>query len=130
MVPKDCRYTKEHEWVRLEGEEAVIGITEYAQSALGDIVFVELPKVGTRLEQMKTFGSVEAVKAVSDLYAPLTGEVAAVNAQIQSDPSVVNRSPHGDGWMMRLKVANPKELDALLGPEEYEKMVAEIDAGH
>jgi glycine cleavage system H protein len=129
MVPKDCRYTKEHEWVRREGDEVVVGITDYAQSALGDIVFVELPAVGRPLEQMESFGSVEAVKAVSDLYSPVTGAVVAVNPAITADPSVVNRSPHGDGWMLRARMTQASELDNLLTPEQYEVLVAELEAG-
>jgi glycine cleavage system H protein len=129
-VPKDCRYTKEHEWVRLEGDRVRIGITDYAQSALGDIVFVELPKVGQRLAQMQPFGSVEAVKAVSDLFSPVTGEVLEVNPGVSDDPMVVNRSPHGDGWMVVAKMENPGELETLLTPEAYEALVAGLEAGH
>ena len=103
MVPQDCRYTKDHEWVRREGEEALIGITDFAQGQLGDIVFVELPAVGRSLNQGGVFGSVEAVKAVSDLYSPVSGEVTAVNPAIGGDPSVVNRAPYGDGWMIRAR---------------------------
>jgi glycine cleavage system H protein len=123
-IPKDCRYTQEHEWVKVEGTDVRIGITDYAQSALGDIVFVELPKTGQRLAQMQPFGSVEAVKAVSDLYSPVTGEVIEVNTGIAEDPTVVNRAPHGDGWMVRARMSNPAELEGLLTPEAYEKLVA------
>lgn len=129
-IPKDCRYTKEHEWVKVEGDEVRIGITDYAQSALGDIVFVELPKVGQKLAQMQPFGSVEAVKAVSDLFSPVTGEVLEINTAIEDDPTVVNRSAHADGWMIRARLQNPKELDALLTPEAYAKVVSELEAGH
>ncbi len=129
-IPKDCRYTKEHEWVKLEGERVRIGITDYAQSALGDIVFVELPKKGQKLTQMQPFGSVEAVKAVSDLFSPVTGEVMDVNNAIADDPTVVNREPHGGGWMVVARAENLKELDGLLGPDEYEKLVAGLEGGH
>jgi len=129
MVPQDCRYTKEHEWVRVEGGEVVIGITDFAQSSLGDVVFVELPAVGRKLTAMGAFGSVEAVKTVADLYSPVTGEVTAINDAIKVDPSVVNRAPHGDGWMIRARMSNPSEIDALMGPKEYEAMVAELEAG-
>jgi glycine cleavage system H protein len=129
-IPKDCRYTKEHEWVKVEGNEVRIGITDYAQSALGDIVFVELPKVGQKLAQMQPFGSVEAVKAVSDLFSPITGEVVEVNEAIADDPTVVNRFAHTDGWMIRARFSDPKELDRLLDPEEYGRLAAELEAGH
>ena len=130
MIAPNCRYTKEHEWVRAEGSEVVIGITDYAQSALGDIVFVELPKVGAKLAQMQPFGSVEAVKAVSDLFSPVTGEVTAINPAVADDPSVVNRSPFEDGWMIRARAANLSELDALLGPKDYEELLAGLEQGH
>ncbi len=129
-IPKDCRYTKEHEWVRLTGDTAVIGITDYAQSALGDIVFVELPKVGLKLVAEQPFGSVEAVKAVSDLFSPVNGEVTEVNAAIADDPTVVNKSPYGDGWMIKAKVADVKQIEQLLAPADYEKLVAGLEGGH
>lgn len=130
MVPKDCRYTKEHEWVRLEGDEAWIGITDYAQGALGDIVYVELPSVGAGLSQGQTFGSVEAVKAVSDLFSPISGTVTAVNDALASDPPVVNREPHGAGWMIRARLSKPAEMDGLLTPDDYDALVASLEAGH
>ena len=130
QVPKDCRYTKEHEWVRREGNEVRIGITDYAQSALGDIVFVELPSAGRKLAQMQPFGSVEAVKAVSDLFSPVTGEVLESNGAIADDPSMVNRAPHGDGWMIRARLQDPAELEKLLSPQEYETLVAGLEAEH
>jgi glycine cleavage system H protein len=129
-IPKDCRYTKEHEWVKADGSEVRIGITDYAQSALGDIVFVELPKVGQRLAQLQAFGSVEAVKAVSDLYSPVTGEVLEVNSGIADDPTVVNRSPYEEGWMVRARLADPAELNKLLAPEDYARLVASLEEGH
>jgi glycine cleavage system H protein len=126
---KDCRYTKEHEWVRVEGKEVRIGITDYAQSALGDIVFVELPKAGQKLGQMQPFGSVEAVKAVSDLFSPISGEVLESNAALGDDPTLANRSPFGDGWMIRASLANASELDTLMDAAAYEKLVSELEAG-
>lgn len=129
-VPTDCRYTKEHEWVRVEGSLAVIGITDYAQSALGDIVFVELPKVGLKLVAEQPFGSVEAVKAVSDLFSPLNGEVVEINAAIADDPTVVNKSPHGDGWMIKATMSDAAQIEKLLSPADYEKLVAGLEGGH
>lgn len=119
-VPDGLRYTAEHEWVRATDDPAVVdvGITDYAQGELGDIVFVNLPKVGDRFEAHQAFGTVEAVKAVSDLYSPLAGEVVAVNAALDSDPAAVNRSPYEDGWMIRLRV-DPAGLDTLLSPAAY-----------
>jgi glycine cleavage system H protein len=130
MIPKDCRYTNEHEWVRPDGPDHVkIGVTDYAQGALGDVVFVELPSVGTALHQMQPFGSVEAVRTVSDLFSPVTGEVAAVNEALSSDPGIVNRSPYDEGWMIRARITDPKELDALLTPDAYEEMVRGLEGG-
>jgi glycine cleavage system H protein len=127
--PKDCRYTKEHEWVRPEGSEVRIGITDYAQQALGDIVFVELPKAGQALAQMQPFGSVEAVKAVSDLFSPISGQVLEANAALADDPTLANNAPYGGGWMIRASLAKPGELENLLTAEQYEKLIAELEAG-
>src|SRR5262250_2105040 len=127
-VPADLRYTKEHEWAKLEGDKARIGITAFAQEQLGDVVFVELPKVGARVSAMKTFGVVESVKAVSDLYAPLSGEVVEINADLAKKPETVNADPYGQGWMLVVKMADPKELDALMSALDYEKLIA--TAGH
>jgi glycine cleavage system H protein len=124
MVPTDLRYTKDHEWVRLDGDTATVGISEYAADQLGDIVFVELPEVGRTLEQFATFGVVESVKAVSDLFAPLGGEVTAVNEALAGQPELVNREPYGGGWMIRLRVADPSQTDELLDPGAYEALVA------
>jgi glycine cleavage system H protein len=118
-IPEGLRYTKEHEWVRVEGAEAVIGITDYAQSELGDIVFVELPASGRQVRQMEPFGTIEAVKAVSDLYSPVSGEVVAVNGALQDDAGLVNRSPYTAGWMVRTKLSDPSELDRLLTAAQY-----------
>jgi glycine cleavage system H protein len=127
-VPADLRYTKEHEWAKLEGDKARVGITAFAQEQLGDVVFVELPKVGTKVTAMKTFGVVESVKAVSDLFAPLSGEVVETNAELTKKPETVNRDAYGQGWMIVIKLANPKEFDGLLSAADYEKLVAA--AGH
>jgi glycine cleavage system H protein len=125
MVPDDRRFTKEHEWVRVEGDEAVIGITQYAADQLGDIVFVELPTVGKALEQFATFGVVESVKAVSDLFAPVAGEVLGVNDALTDKPELVNDEPFGDGWMVRVRLADPAQVDGLLDAAGYERLVAE-----
>ncbi|MDQ6795654.1 MAG: glycine cleavage system protein GcvH [Chloroflexota bacterium] len=125
MVPTDLRYTKDHEWVRLDGDQATIGITQYAAGQLGDIVFVELPEAGKALEQFKPFGVVESVKAVSDLFAPMSGEVVEANAELRSKPELVNSEPYKAGWMLRLRVAQPSQLDELLDPAAYDALTAE-----
>lgn len=124
-VPPDLRYTKEHEWLRLDGDEATVGITTYAAEQLGDIVFVELPEVGRSLEQFATFGVVESVKAVSDLYAPISGEVVAVNEALADRPELVNQDPYGAGWLIRVRPRNPAEVAALLDAAAYEQLVSE-----
>ena len=124
MVPSDLRYTKDHEWVRVDGDEAVIGITAYAADQLGDIVFVELPEAGRTLEQFATFGVIESVKAVSDLFAPLSGEVVEANSALTGEPEVVNREPYGDGWMLRLRIADLGQLDELLDAGAYDALIA------
>jgi len=124
VYPTGRKYTKEHEWIQTSGSTGVIGITDYAQESLGDIVFVELPKVGTELAAGKTFGTVESVKAVSDLYAPASGTVIEVNAELATSPEKVNKDPHG-AWMVKIALKNPKELDALMSAADYEKFVAE-----
>ena len=126
--PTDRKYTKEHEWIQASGTSAAVGITDHAQEELGDIVFVDLPKVGAELAAGKTFGSVESVKAVSDLYAPASGTVAEINGDLATAPEKVNKDPHGS-WMMKLTLKNPGELDALLSAADYEKFVAE-EGGH
>ena len=125
MVPGDLRYTKDHEWIRVEGDEAVVGITQYAADQLGDIVFVELPDAGRTFDQHATFGVVESVKAVSDLFAPVGGEVAAANGDLAGAPEVVNTDPYGAGWMIRVKLADPSQVDTLLDAAAYEQLVAE-----
>ena len=124
----DRKYTKEHEWIQVNGTTGTIGITDYAQQSLGDIVFVELPKVGAELTAGKTFGTVESVKAVSDLFAPASGTVTEVNGELATSPEKVNKDAHGS-WMLKMTLKNPSELDKLLSAEDYEKFVAE-EAGH
>jgi glycine cleavage system H protein len=124
MVPTDLRYTKDHEWVRVDGDEATVGITEYAAGQLGDIVFVELPDAGRTLEQFATFGVVESVKAVSDLFAPVSGEVVTTNEALTGSPELVNADPHGGGWMIRIKLAKPEEVDDLLDAAAYDALIA------
>ena len=119
MNPPDLKYTSEHEWVRIDNGEAVVGITEFAQDQLGDVVYVELPPVGTRVEQNKQFGVVESVKTASDLYSPLSGEVVAINETLADEPQAVNDAPYGDGWMIRVRPDNVAELDSLLSAEQY-----------
>lgn len=126
--PTDRKYTKEHEWIQASGNSAAIGITDYAQQSLGDIVFVEAPKVGAELVAGKTFGTVESVKAVSDLFAPASGTVTEVNGVLATSPENVNKDPHGS-WMVKVTLKNPGELDGLLSAADYEKYVAE-EAGH
>lgn len=123
--PEDLRYTNEHEWARLEQGIVTVGITSYATDQLGDVVFVELPDVGRTLEAKKPFGVVEAVKTVSDLYAPVSGEVVEVNGALADNPALVNQSPFGEGWMLRIKPTRPVELEALLNADAYEKMIEE-----
>ena len=123
-VPTDLRYTRDHEWVRLEGDEATVGITQYAADQLGDIVFVELPDAGRVLEGARPFGVVESVKAVSDLFAPMAGEVIATNDALAGGPELVNSDPYGEGWMVRLRIADTGDLDDLLDPDAYDALIA------
>ena len=123
-VPNDLRYTRDHEWLRLDGEEATVGITAYAADQLGDIVFVELPDAGRELDQARPFGVVESVKAVSDLFAPISGEVVAINTALAAGPELVNSDPYGDGWMIKVKVADASQLDDLLDGDAYDALVA------
>jgi glycine cleavage system H protein len=122
--PGNVKYTSSHEWIRVEGQVGWIGITDYAQSELGDVVFVELPAVGTKIAQGKSFGTIEAVKAVSDIYGPVSGEVIEANKEVQSGPDAVNKDPYGKGWMIKMKIVNPGELASLLDAEAYKKLVA------
>ena len=123
-IPENLKYTKDHEWIRIEGAFGWVGVTDYAQAELGDIVFVELPKVGAKLEQGKAFGTIEAVKAVSDLFAPLSGEVVEINKEVQDSPEVVNKEPFERGWMIKMKVENADETRKLLDAAGYAKLIA------
>jgi glycine cleavage system H protein len=118
--PPDLRYTKEHEWVKVEGDTGTIGITDYAQDQLGDIVFVELPAAGTSVEYMQKFGEIESVKAVSELFSPVTGEVVEANGAIGDNPQLVNEEPYGAGWMLRVRLTNTSELEQLLTADQYD----------
>ncbi len=122
-VPAELKYTKEHEWIRVEGDEAVIGITDYAQSQLGDIVFVECETVGDNLEAGDTFGTVEAVKTVSDLYMPVGGEVLEFNEELEGEPELVNKDPYGKGWIIRVKLGDEAEIDGLLTADAYKAII-------
>jgi len=124
-ILKDLRYTKEHEWLKVEGSKGVIGITQFAQDQLGDVVFVEVPAVGTDLEQEATFGVVESVKTVSDLFAPISGKVTAVNKDLEANPELVNQDPYGKGWMIEMEIANAGQIDDLLSADEYEAFIQE-----
>jgi len=121
--PKDLRYTKEHEWVRLDGETAVVGITDYAQAELGDIVFVELPAKGKKVVRETSMGTIEAVKAVSDLFAPLSGEVLEVNPELEKNSEVVNKDPYGQGWMIRIRISDKGEIAGLLDDAAYRSLI-------
>jgi glycine cleavage system H protein len=121
--PAELRYTREHEWAKLEGKRARVGITHYAQDQLGDVVFVELPKIGSRVTQMQTFGVVESVKAVSDLFAPLSGVVVEVNQQLTQQPEQVNHDPYGAGWLIVVELANPAEAEKLMTAQQYEEFL-------
>lgn len=123
-VPAELKYTKrKHEWIRVEGEEAVVGITDYAQSQLGDIVFVECETVGDALEAGETFGTVEAVKTVSDLYLPVAGEVLEFNEELEGEPELVNKDPYGKGWIVKIKISDETELDGLLNADAYKAII-------
>ena len=123
-VPAELKYTKEHEWIRVEGEEAYVGITDYAQSQLGDIVFVEVETEGDNLEAGDTFGSIEAVKTVSDLFMPVSGEVIQGNSELDDKPELVNEDVYGNGWLIKISISDPSELDDLLSAAEYEQLIA------
>jgi len=124
MVPTDLRYTTDHEWVRVDGDEATIGITAYAADQLGDIVFVELPDIGRPLEQFAAFGVVESVKAVSDLFAPVSGEVTGTNPDLAGSPELVNSDPYGGGWMVRVRIGDAGQLDGLLDADAYDALIS------
>ena len=119
-VPEDLHYSKDHEWVRVDGGEAVIGITDYAQNSLGDVVYVELPKTGEEFAAHQSFGSVESVKAVSEVFTPVAGEITKINESLAEEPEKVNADPYGDGWMIRIRMSSPEDVDSLLTAAEYE----------
>jgi glycine cleavage system H protein len=121
--PESYKYTKEHEWVHVDGSEGTIGITDHAQHELGDIVFVDLPKVGTPVTKGQTFGSVESVKAVSDIYSPVSGEVSAINQLLQTNPEKLNEDPHGDAWLIKVKLSTTDEIIELLSAPDYQKYI-------
>ncbi|MCP4685990.1 MAG: glycine cleavage system protein GcvH [bacterium] len=123
-VPADLKYTKEHEWLKVDGNIATIGITDWAQGELGDIVFVELPEVGAAVELMESFGTIEAVKAVSEIYSPIKGTVTEVNAALDDDPMVINREPYGEGWMIKVEVADVAQFEQLLDGEGYKSLIS------
>jgi glycine cleavage system H protein len=123
LYPANLKYSKEHEWVKVDGVIATIGITSHAQSELGDIVYVELPKIGAKFIAMKEFGVVESVKTVSTLYCPVSGEVTEVNSSLSTKPEVVNTDPYGQGWMIKVKMSNPSEVDKLLSSKDYEALL-------
>lgn len=124
-IPEELKYTKDHEWVRLDGDVAEVGITDFAQGELGDIVFVELPEVGGEVKQMESFGTIEAVKAVSEMYSPVTGTVDAVNDMIEEDAGIINNDPYGKGWMLKIRVSNSDELKDLLSADQYRDLITE-----
>jgi glycine cleavage system H protein len=122
-VPGNLMYTKDHEWLRVEGETGYVGVTDFAQSELGDIVFVEIETVGETLKKEEVFGTIEAVKTVSDMFMPVSGEILEMNPAIEETPDVVNKDPYGKGWMIRIKIGNPSEIDELLSPEKYKALI-------
>jgi glycine cleavage system H protein len=125
MYPSDYRYTKEHEWIKATGETGTIGITDYAQHELGDVVFVEMPAVGTKITAGQVFGTVESVKAVSEIFAPVSGEVTEANAALSATPETVNNDPHGAGWLIKVKLSNPAEVSGLMDAAAYQAFVSE-----
>ena len=122
-VPDNLKYTEEHEWIAVEGDIATVGVTDYAQGELGDLVFIELPQVKDQVTFGESFGTVEAVKAVSDLFAPLSGSVAEINELLADDPEIVNKDPYGEGWMIKIKISDADELTALLSAESYKELI-------
>jgi glycine cleavage system H protein len=121
--PEELLYTKDHEWVKIDGDVAIVGITDFAQKELGDIVYVEVDTVGESLDKEETFGTIEAVKTVSDLYMPVSGEILEFNEELESTPDIINKDPYGEGWIVKVKIANPAEADDLLGVEEYQNQI-------
>ncbi len=128
MYPEELQYTKDHEWIRVDGDTGTIGITDHAQKELGDIVYVELPKAGEPVAAAETFGTVESVKAVSEVYSPVTGEVTAVNGTLQDHPELLNSDPHAAAWLIRVKLSDPDEVESLMSSEEYEAYIREAES--
>lgn len=122
-IPTDLKYSKDHEWIKIDGNLAIIGITDYAQGELGDIVFVELPSVGTDFKAGESFGTIEAVKAVSEIFAPLSGKIAEINELLEDDPMVINSAPYGDGWMIKIELSDPAEVESLMSSDDYQKLI-------
>ena len=125
MTPDDLLYTEKHEWAKVEGDVVTVGISDYARTQLGDMVYVELPEAGMKVSRMSPFGTIEAVKAVSDLYAPVSGEILEVNDALSADPGLIKESPYGDGWMIKIKMSDPGEIEGLLKPDKYRQMIGE-----
>jgi len=123
-VPENCKYSQKHEWVRVEGDVAFVGITDYAQGELGDIVYIEIETVGEKLAKGETYGTIEAVKTVSDMFMPVSGEIIEFNAKLEDDAELVNKDPFGEGWMIKISIDNPSELDDLLTPEQYKELIS------
>ena len=123
-IPADLKYTEEHEWIYLEDDIATIGITDFAQGELGDVVFVELPEIGSKTTKMEPFGTIEAVKAVSDLFAPVSGEVMEINESLNDKPEIINKDPYGDGWMIKIKISEKGDLDSLLSAADYKEKIS------
>ena len=123
-VPENCKYTDKHEWVRVEGDEAFIGITDYAQGELGDIVYIEIETAGEKLGKGETFGTIEAVKTVSDMFMPVSGAVLEFNTSLEEDAELVNKDPYGEGWLIRISIDNPSDLDEMLTPEQYKELIS------
>jgi glycine cleavage system H protein len=126
-IPENLRYSKDHEWVKVEGETAAIGITDYAQHALGDVVYIDMPRVGDKLGAHEAFGSVESVKAVSEIFTPIAGEIVEVNDALNDTPEAVNTDPYGEAWMIKIKMDNPGEADGMLSAEEYEEFLSSVE---
>jgi glycine cleavage system H protein len=130
MYPKDYRYTKEHEWVKVDGSNGTIGITDYAQHELGDVVFVEMPKIGTQLKPRQSFGTIESVKAVSEIFSPVSGEVTETNPALADSPELINKDPHGAAWLIKVRLADPKEAAGLMDAAAYESYIADKAKEH
>ena len=124
MYPADYRYTKDHEWIKVEGPVGTIGITDYAQSELGDVVFAELPKVGATIKAGESFGTIESVKAVSEIFTPVSGEIAEINSKLVDTPEIINKDPHGSAWLVKIRLSDPKEVSALMDAAAYETYIA------